>query len=231
METKSSNRQFTAKDIAPILMVIAFVVVNVYGKWPRLSWTLLVVAVLSVVFDHYSAMRDGVLKWKALLADRVVAKRAFPELQEFARRFEHFVNRQTNDTLHYIVESDILQGRSDLRATCQLPNQDIWIVMRQYFLERVERQSKTMKELKPALIEFQYLVASYTNFCVTPIFEPLPADVRRLITPPILAKLNLFQQQFRSFLEDFQLFAERLSESRPMLNGISHPFSMPKPMV
>lgn len=88
-----------------------------------------------------------------------------------------------------------------------------------------------MKELRPALMEFHYLVSSYNAFCVTPILELLPANVRALITPPVLAKLNLFQQKFGSFLQDYQLFAERLSDSRPVLKGIPSNLNMPKPMV
>jgi len=88
METKSSNRQFTAKDIAPILMVIAFVVVNLYGKWPRLSWILLVVAVFSVILDHNSGLKRVALKCKARWDDRRTARKAFPELQEFVKHRE-----------------------------------------------------------------------------------------------------------------------------------------------
>jgi hypothetical protein len=49
------------------------------------------------------------------------AKEAFETLEEFAGRFASFVNRQTSDTLHFIVESDIYQGQPALRADCQLP--------------------------------------------------------------------------------------------------------------
>jgi hypothetical protein len=69
---------------------------------------------------------------------------AFAKLEEFVQRFTPFVNRQTNDTLHYIAESDIYYGQPALRADCQLPNVDIWIYQRQYFSERLERQPKTM---------------------------------------------------------------------------------------
>jgi hypothetical protein len=230
MPDNPSNREFSGKDIVPILALIAFVVVNLFGKWPRLSWILVVVAVFFGILDHYSTLKAQLLKWKARRDDRRTAKRAFPELQEFVRRFAPFVNRQTSDTLHYIVESEIWQGRPALRADCQLPNIDIWIYQRLYLSERLDRQPKTMKELRPALMEFHYLVASYNNFCVAPILELSPANVRQVITPPVLAKLNLFQQRFRSFLDDYQLFAERLSDARPILKGIPSTFNMPKPM-
>jgi hypothetical protein len=169
-------------------------------------------------------------RWKENRRDRKAARKAFPELQDFVRRFAAFVNRQSGDTLHYIVESDISQGRSQLRADCQLPDVDMWVYQRLYFSERLDRLPKTMKELRPALMEFHYLIASYNTFCVSPIFELLPANVRAQLTPPVVAKLNLFQQKLRSYLEGYQLFVERLVNERPVLNGIPSTFNMPKPM-
>jgi hypothetical protein len=231
MDDKTSNRGLKSKDIIPVLMLVGYVLVNLYGKWPRWSWILLILAVLSFAFDHYTSLKNVILKWKERRDDNKAARKAFPELQEFVRRFAQFVNRQAPDTLHYIVESDIWHGQAALRADCQLPNVDIWIYQRLYFSERLDHQPKTMNELRPALMEFHYLVASYNNFCVAPIFELLPANVRGQITPPTFAKLNLFQQKFRSYLEGYQLFVERLAEARPILRGIYSNFNMPKPMA
>jgi hypothetical protein len=100
-----------------------------------------------------------------------------------------------------------------------------------YLSERLDRQPKTMKELRPALMEFHYLVASYNNFCVAKIFQLFPANLRAQLTPDVRAKLNLFQQTFRSYLEAYQLFADRLVNERPILKGIPSGFNMPKPMV
>jgi hypothetical protein len=231
MDNKPSSRERTAQFIVTILSFAAYVLVNVYGRWPRWTWIFLLFAVGSVISYLYHPCKETLLSWKERWDDRKAAKKAFPELQEFVRRFVQFVNRQTNDTLHYIVESDIYRGQAALRADCQLPNVDLWVHPRQYFSERIDRQPKTMKELRPALMEFHYLVASYNNFCVSPIFETLPANIRAQITPPVLAKLGLFQQKFQSYLEGYQLFVERLVESRPILRGTPSTFNMPKPMA
>src|SRR2546426_729712 len=231
MDDQTSNRGLKSKDIIPVLMLVGYVLVNLYGKWPRWSWILLILAALSFIFDHNSVLKSMFLKWKERRDDRKAARKAFPELQDFVRRFAAFINRQSNDTLHYIVESDIWQGRPALRADCQLPNVDIWIYQRLYFSDRLDRQPKTMKELRPALMEFHYLVASYNNFCVAPILEVLPPNIRAQVTPEARSKLNLFQQKFRSYLEGYQLFVERLIKERPSLNGTPSTFNMPKPMV
>ncbi len=230
MRDEATNRGLRSRDIIPLLTLVGYVLVNLYGKWPRWSWILLILATLSLTLDHYSALKSIFSTWKETSKDRKAARKAFPELQDFVRRFERFANRQSSDTLHYIVESDIYQGRADFRADCQLPNVDIWIYQRLYLSERLDRQPKTMKELRPALMEFHNLVSSYNNFCVAPIFELLPANVRAQLNSRVVGKLNLFQQEVRSFLEGYQLFVKRLIEERPNLRGTPSTFNMPKPM-
>ncbi len=231
MPDNPSNREFTARDIVPILALIAFVVVNLFGKWPRLSWILVVVAVFFGILDHYSALKEQLLKWKARRDDRRTVKKAFPEFQKLVGRFGQFANRQTTDTLHYIVERDILQGRVDLQTAPLLPNIDLWYVPWQYFTERLTRMPRKMEEFRPALMEFHFLLGTYNNFCVSPIFDRLPASMRAQLQPAIVSKLNLFQQQFSRYLEDYQLFARGLSESRPILEGLPSNFPMPGPMI
>ncbi len=215
-------------------MLVGYVLVNLWGKWPRWSWILLILAVASFTLDHYRRLSPIFAWWrrrKESKADDKAASKAFLELEEFARRFAQSVNRQTNDTLHYIVKSDIYHGQPALRADCQLPNADIWIGQQRHFSERLQRQPRTMKELRPSLMEFHFIVATYNNFCVAPILDYLPENIRAQVTPQARAKLNLFQQKFGRYLEDYKLFVERLVKERPVLEGTPSNFNMPKPFA
>jgi hypothetical protein len=229
-ETKPTNLELTARVVLPSLTLIAFVVANLFAKSPRLSWILIGFGICFSILSYYSTLKRWFLKWKTSRDDERVATKAFPELRTLAERFGQFVNRGTNNTLHYIVESDIYQGRPELRADCQLPNIEMWAAHWQYFTERIDRQPKTMRELRPVLMEFHFLVGSYTNYCVRPIFELLPPNTRAKIQPAAMGKLNLFQQKFSRYLEDYQLFVEPLSKSRPILEGVPFLFSVPNPM-
>jgi len=231
MDDQSSSRKWKSKDFIPVLALVGYVLVNLWGKWPRWSWILLIAAFLTVVLDYYDAFKNLALRWTINRKEDKAARKTFPELQEFVRRFAPFLSRQTNDTLHYIVESDIWYGQPDLRADCQLPNVDIWAYQREYFEKRLDRQPKTMKELRPALMEFHYLVASYNNFCVAMIFTLFPPNMRDRITPEARRKLNLFQQTFGTYLQSYRLFVERLMEECPTLSGTPSTFNMPRPMV
>jgi len=98
--------------------------------------------------------------------------------------------------------------------------------------EEVDRQQPyTMAEVRPALMQFHSLVGTYTNICVTQIFEYLPPNIRTEIPPEVKSSLNAFQQRYERFLGEYSQFAKSLSESRPVLNGLPYCFSTPKQLT
>ena len=200
------------------------------GKQPRFSWILIALTVLFVVLGYYSDLRDKAASWKSRRDDRSVVEKAYPRFQEFVRRFRQFVDRGTNDNLHYIVSSDLYQGRFELRADYNLPSIEIWGSMWTYFSERTARIPKSLNEFRSALMEFHFILSSYSSYCVAPIFDYLPANRRAEIQPEVKAKLNLFQQTFARFVGEYQDFGKSLSESRPALQGLPCYVSIPKPM-
>ncbi len=230
-DSKPSNWERTARVVLPALSLIAFVIAQLMGKQPKFSWALIVLTVLFVALGYYSELRDKTASWKSRREDQRAVEKAFPEFQKLVGRFRQFANRQAQDTLHYIVAYEIQQGRADVQTAPQLPNVDLWYVPLDFFIERLNRMPRTMEEFRPALMEFHFLVGTYNTFCVSPIFDRLPANFRAQLQPAIVRKLNLFQQQFSRYLEDYQLFARGLSESRPILQGLPSDFPMPGPMI
>ena len=87
-----------------------------------------------------------------------------------------------------------------------------------------------MTEVSAALMEFHSLVGSYTNYCVTPIFE-IPPNIRAEVPTEAKSSLNSFQQRFERFLGEYGQFSKSLSESRPALRGLPYWFSTPKPLI
>jgi hypothetical protein len=86
-----------------------------------------------------------------------------------------------------------------------------------------------MTEARDALMEFHSIVGSYTNQCVTPIFE-FPPNLKAEVPAEAKSSLNSFQQRYERFLDEYSQFAKSLSESRPALNGLPCWFSTPKPL-
>ncbi len=229
MPDNPSNREFTARDIVPILALIAFVVVNLFGKWPRLSWILVVVAVFFGILDHYSALQERFLKWKARRDDRRTVKKAFPAFRDLVRRFGPFIDNRMNDTLHHIVHNELYPQLPNSRLI-QFPNIDLWSSHWLYFSQKLDRLPLTMAEFQPVLMEFHFLVASYCSYCVAPFFENPPHGFHSEIPPGTKSKLNLFQQRLARFLGEYQDFSKHLSESRPSLHGLPIYCLVPSPI-
>jgi hypothetical protein len=177
-DSAPSNWERTARNVLPALSLIAFIVAQLMGKQPRLSWILIALTALFVLLGYYSDLRDKAASWKSRRDDRLMVEKAYARFQEFVRRFGQFVDRRTNDNLHYIVTSDLYQGRFELRADYNLPNIEIWESMWTYFSERTTRVPKALKEFRSALMEFHFIIASYSSYCVAPIFDYLPANRR-----------------------------------------------------
>jgi len=98
-----------------------------------------------------------------------------------------------------------------------------------YFWQGIDRRPHTMTEVRDALMEFHSIVGSYTNQCVTPIFE-LPPNLRAEVPAEAKSSLDSFQQRYEGFLGEYSQFAKPLSESRPALNGLPCWFGTSKPL-
>jgi hypothetical protein len=93
MEDSPSRRELKSRNIIPILTLVGYVLVNLYCKWLRWSWILLILAALSFIVDHFSSdLKKSISNWKEGRNDGKAARKAFPELQEFVHRFGVFVS-------------------------------------------------------------------------------------------------------------------------------------------
>lgn len=227
---KQSLFEHVTKVLLPALSLIAYILTQRTTQNPSQSKLLLALTFVFVAISYYPSLRTRIVRWREQRKDFRVAKNAFPEFREFVRRFAEFVDSRTNDTLHYIVLNELLQGRSDRPPAFNLPSMGLWGGYWQYFAERIDRQRLTMSEFRAALMEFHFLVSTYNNQCVAPIFETLPQNAVAEIPAWVKSKLNSFQQRFGRFLGEYQDFTKPLSDSRPTLQGLPCYFSIPKPL-
>lgn len=229
-EEKNKPWSFDLKTLLAVVSLVAYLFTQLSDKHPVEAKILLGFTLFLVAAEFYAPAKRKVVRLLERRKDNAVASAAFPKFREFAHRFGEFIDSRTNNTLHAIVLNEILQRRTDGNPTFKLPHMDLWHNPWLYFWQRIERQSRTMAEMYPALMEFHSLVGSYTNNCVTSIFEA-PQNVRAEIPLEAKASLNSFQQRFERFLGEYGQFAKSLSESRPMLNGLPCWFNSPKPLL
>jgi hypothetical protein len=227
-EDEKSKSPFDLKTLLAALSLVAYIVTQLSDKHPRASWVLLALTIFLVAAN--TSVKQEIAEWIERRRDDAVAGKAFPQFREFVHRFGGFIDSRFNDTLHAIVLNEILQRRADANVAFKLPYMDTWHSWWMYFWQQIDRQPRTMAELHAALMQFHSLVGSYTNQCVTTIFESLPSNVRAEIPTEAKSSLNAFQQRYERFLGEYTQFARSLSESRPVLKGLPCWFSTPKPL-
>ena len=144
-------------------------------------------------------------------------------------KMRDFVSTQSNTTLHYIIANDVTEPmRTELNKL--LVNNSLWYGFWHSFMGRVDRESPALSELAYALEEFHHLVAQYNNFCIVPIFERLPQQLRTTLTDQNKGKLNTFRERYGQFLTGYTAFAKKLSESRPQLQRLPFYHTYPTPL-
>lgn len=200
-------------------IVAGIVSVSRGGPW-YLIWVFVGVAVFLIISAIYKPLSIRLQSWSERRKDAQVARENWPKFRQFVHRFGDFVNTGTNNTLHYIIANDVPEPtRTELNKL--LVNISLWYGFWHSFMGRVDRESPIFSELAYAVQEFHHLVAQYGNFCIAPIFERFPEQLRPSLTEQSKAKLNTFRERYGQFLTEYMAFAKQLSESRPQLQGLA----------
>jgi hypothetical protein len=224
----SAFERMTAVAVPWLTLLVA--ILALVGKPSPVVWAVFGLALLVLAMGMYPALKAAMRRRIERAKDARAAKRAFPKFRTFVHRFGAFVDTRFGNTLHYILESELCQGRGDQFDRLGIPNLQFWYGFSQHFIARVDRQRVDVAEFMSALQDFYYLVGVYNNYCVASIFERFPRDLQEALTPKVKSSLNGFQQRFVRFLQDCQEFLTELAESRPAFNGLPRSFSLPKPL-
>jgi len=131
------------------------------------------------------------------------------------------VNTGANDTLHYIIARDVPEPtRTELNKL--LVNISLWYGFWHSFMGRVDRESSPLlSELAYAVQEFNHLLAQYGNFCIGPIFERFPDQLRPALTEQTRGKLKPFAKIRPVPDRVHDVRQTNCLKSRPQLHGLS----------
>jgi hypothetical protein len=152
-----------------------------------------------------------------------------PNLSNWVRRFEDFVDGRQSNTLHALVQNELCQGNGAIYNSLLLPDMGIWTGFRDFFAQRLEKEKPTLSALRRATFEFHHLVGTYNNQCVALVFERLPPELQNAMTAKAKSSFNSLQQRLLSLLTAYQDFAKNLAESCPALSDVPRYFALPKP--
>src|SRR5712664_2207754 len=128
MDSKPSNLELSARIVLPSLTLIAYVLVNLYGRSPRVSWILITFGLFFSFLSYYSPLRERFSNWKlsvpknlAFLIPEILARPAIagrartlpvPPVGRPVGRREEDVRNAKETRSRDSVEGRSLQGRS-----------------------------------------------------------------------------------------------------------------------
>ncbi len=228
--TKPSGFDLLSKLVLPALSLIPLIVAQLKQQQRAILWGLLGFAFLSLAVGFYPGLKTRTKAWIQVQRAEKEAWRRFSEFRKFVRQFGEFVSTQTNDTLHYIVSSELCRSNMSDFEKLGLPTVGLFSGFWYHFNLRVEQQKPSLAGLRQAIQEFGNLVGTYNNNCVVMVFERLPHDVQASLTPQVKSSLNAFQQRFVRFLQSYQEFLKDLVESGVIPRESHVYFSYPKPL-
>lgn len=228
--TKPSAFDVLTKLVLPALSFTALIVAQLQQRQSALLWGLLGFAFLSLVVGFYPAVRTGSKAWIHNRRAEQQARQRFSEFRKFVRQFGAFVDTGPNDTLHYIVASELCRNNMTDFGKLGIPTIGLFNGFWYHFNLRVEQQGPSLAGLRQAIQEFGNLVGAYDNNCVVVVFERLSHEVQTSLTPQVRSSLNAFQQRFVHFLQGYQQFLKDLVESGLIPRESHTYFSYPKPL-
>lgn len=227
---KPTTFDVLTKLVVPVLALVAVVVAQIQQQ-RVFSWVLLGVLLLFLAIGFYPSLkalgRERIHDWQ----DGRAAKRAFPEFKRFLRRFAEFADlpHSRTDTLHAILLETCNRNSTEFEKF-RVTAAELFHAFSKQLTTRIERQPANLANLQDGVEELALLVRSYGQYCVEPIFERLPHELRPLLTDRPKSSLESFRERYVRFLDDFDEYVTRLDESfsRPRIEP--HYFPRPKPL-
>lgn len=227
---KPTTFDVLTKLIVPLLTLVAVVIAQLQRQ--RLFfWALLGVLLLFLALGFYPSLKALVRERMQNWQDGRAAKRAFPEFKRFLRRFSEFADLpySRTDTLHAILLETCNRNSTEFEKF-RVAAAELFHDLSQQLAARVERRPANLPNLRDGVQDLGLLVRLYSRYCVEPIFERLPQDLRPLLTDRAKSNVESFRERFVRFLDDYDEYVTRLDESfsRPRIEP--HYFPRPKPL-
>ena len=227
---KPTTFDVLTKLVVPLVALVAVIIAQLQQQ--RLFfWVVLGVLLLFLALGFYPSLKALVRERMQNWQDGRTAKRAFPEFKRFLRRFSEFADLpySRTDTLHAILLETCNRNSTEFEKF-RVTAAELFHDFSKQLTARIERQPTNPANLRDGMEELGLLVRSYGRYCVEPIFERLPQELRPLLTDRAKSSLESFRERFVRFLDDYDQYVTRLDESfsRPRIEP--HYFPRPKPL-
>jgi len=223
---KPTTFEVLTKLLVPALALAAVIVAQLQQQ-RLLSWVLLGILLLFLGIGFFPSLRRQTRECVENWRDKRLARRVFPQFRTFVRRFGEYVSPQRGDTLHEIALGELCSRNHANFGKLGFPPVQLFNGFWYYLRLRTESLAASPSNLVTSIAEFNDLVSSYNNSCVSMVFDRFPAELQPMLTPNARSKLESFREQFALFLSNYSEFLKGLDESfsKPRIEpwGFSRP--------
>lgn len=162
--------------------------------------------------------------------DRITTAHLRPELTRLVERFAGLVNPQSNETLHHILQSVVYPHDPDKLVLLGLPHIRLLETSCRHFTASLDGPTEEPRVLAQRLSDFSDLIADYQGYCVRPVFETFPVELRKALTPDARTALESFREKYVSFREAHEDFEKRAAALLSTVSIRPMYFDRPKPL-
>lgn len=200
-ETSHQRRSAIERIVLPILSTAVTIVAGVRDS-PILMVCFGTVTVLSVLVG----LRGEIGTARTLVAtanrDRKTRRLYLAKIRGVGERFQRFVDRGTNDTLHGVVQEQPRHSANPLLAN-DLPPITLWEYPLHAWMRRMNRKI-SRAAFDDALLELDFLISSYQTFVIRPIFQIAKTEDVATWPARTIRNLDLLSQQLNIFGADYE---------------------------
>jgi hypothetical protein len=223
---RPSAFDLVTKLVVPVVLVF---VANLQEQRARF-WVLIGFALLSFVVSFYPLAASWTKTRMQRRRDERIARRAFPELRRFVEQFGEFVSLQRSDTLHYVAQSDICGGNPERLNKLGMPNANLFYLPWHNMNDRVASLPPNLTNFKATTLELGTFISLYNNYCMRPVFELLPQELRSQLSDSSKSNLEACRERFVAFLNDYSKYLKRFDEAFAARYLLTRGFPGPKPL-
>lgn len=217
---------------AKLLLPIVLVLIGVYRRDSTAA--LVAFAVIAMVASFYKYLYGIAIRCANEFHDRRAARKAMKQFRGFCRDFSLYfdVSTSRNDTLAGIL-SDVSRRSSQgspLKVDLGIAPVELFHSHMHWLNVRTGRDKLSAREFHALVGEFTGLVASYSSFCVYPVFRIFASELRERLMPHEKSQLNGFQGRFVVSVSAYQKFLKDLNDDFRLLPELPTGIMLPDPL-
>lgn len=228
-DTKATGPKFF--DYASKLgFPIAFVIIAQLQTREYRLWGAIWLALLSFLVGFSRPTVNRVRHSFKRRRDAKTARASLSELRRFVVRFGEFIENNRDNTLEAALR-ELFRGNPSAREKLQVVSENLFRVFLLPLRNRLANpRQHDIRGFEDAISELNDLVNAYLYYCVRPVYDDLPPELRSLTGGDAGKALRAVRERILRFLDDYEEFLKRLETSLLTVKIPNYSFKRPNPI-